>query len=221
MPSIASMELLRKSNHVRAAVTGDGELFFDVELVSAGESRTVRASHGFPVQCDRTVRDAPITDLVLVPAFDGDVLAQMEANGDAVHWVRRAHDRGARVASMCTGTFLLVNSPDEVRRAIAYWTSEGVSWFKFTGQVTREVMRAGIEEAHARGARVTGHLCSVTFREAAELGIDLLQHGFITASDYVPGKQPDVCPPENMRIQADVDVQSPEVPASIRAIVPP
>lgn len=118
-----------------------------------------------------------------------------------------------------TGMFLLVNTPDEVRRAIAYWTSEGVTWFKFTGQVTREVMRAGIEEAHARGARVTGHLCSVTFKEAAELGIDALQHGFITASDYVPGKKPDVCPPENMRIQADVDVASAEVQANIRAIV--
>jgi hypothetical protein len=85
--------------------------------------------------------------------------------------------------------------------------------------VTREVIRAGIEEAHARGARVSGHLCSVTFKEAAELGIDALQHGFITASDYVPGKKPDVCPPENMRIQADVDVGSAEVQANIRAIV--
>lgn len=118
-----------------------------------------------------------------------------------------------------TGTFLAVNTPEEVRRVIAYWTSEGATWFKFSGQVTREVMQAGIEEAHARGARVTGHLCSVTFLEAATLGIDALQHGFITASDYVPGKQPDVCPPQNMRIQADVDVASPEVQANIRAIV--
>ena len=38
-------------------------------------------------------------------------------------------------------------------------------------------------------------------------------------SDYVPGKKPDVCPPENMHVQADVDVNSPEVQASIRAIV--
>jgi enamidase len=74
-------------------------------------------------------------------------------------------------------------------------------------------------EAHARGLRVTGHLCSVTFTEAAALGIDALQHGFITNSDYVPGKRPDVCPPENMRAQADVDVDSPAVHASIRSIV--
>ena len=118
-----------------------------------------------------------------------------------------------------TTTNQIVNTPEEVRRVIAYWVAEGATWFKFGGQISRELLKVGIEEAHARGARVTGHLCSVTFAEAAALGIDALQHGFITASDYVPGKEPDVCPRENMRIQADVDVASPEVQASIRAIV--
>jgi hypothetical protein len=67
--------------------------------------------------------------------------------------------------------------------------------------------------------RVTGHLCSVTFTEAAALGIDLLQHGFITNSDYVSGKELDLCPPDNMRVQADVDVNSADVQATIRTIV--
>jgi hypothetical protein len=114
---------------------------------------------------------------------------------------------------------LKVVTPEATRRAVAYWGGEGATWIKFLGRATREVLQAGIEEAHARGLRVTGHLCAVTFTEAAALGIDLLQHGFITNSDYVPGKQPDVCPPENMRIQADVDVSSPAVQATIRAIV--
>jgi hypothetical protein len=113
----------------------------------------------------------------------------------------------------------ILSTPDEARRLIAYWADEGATWFKFLGEGTREVLGAAIEEAHRRGLRVTGHLCSISFTEAAGLGIDLLQHGFITNSDYVPGKQPDVCPPENMRIQADVDVESPEVRRSIERIV--
>ena len=113
----------------------------------------------------------------------------------------------------------LVSTPEETRRVIAYWGSEGATWFKFLGGETRDELAAGIREAHARGLKVTGHLCSVTFTEAAGLGIDLLQHGFITNSDYVRDKKPDVCPPDNMRAQADVDVNSPEVQASIRAIV--
>jgi imidazolonepropionase-like amidohydrolase len=113
----------------------------------------------------------------------------------------------------------IVQSPEETRRVIAYWASEGATWTKFLGAETREVLAAGIAEAHARGLKVTGHLCSVTFTEAAALGIDLLQHGFITNSDYVPNKAPDVCPPENMRAQADIDVGSTAVQASIREIV--
>ena len=118
-----------------------------------------------------------------------------------------------------TAASRLVTTPEDVRRVIAYWASEGATWFKFQGGVTREVLKAGIDEAHARGLRVTGHLCSVTFTEAAALGIDALQHGFITNSDYVAGKAPDVCPPENMRMQADVDVASAAVQDSIRVIV--
>src|SRR5262245_28506647 len=114
---------------------------------------------------------------------------------------------------------LKVSTPEAARRALAYWSQEGATWIKFYQRETREVLRAAIEAAHARGLRVTGHLCSVTFTEAAALGIDLLQHGFITNTDYLTGKQPDVCPPGNQRLQADVDVDSPQVQESIRTIV--
>jgi imidazolonepropionase-like amidohydrolase len=113
----------------------------------------------------------------------------------------------------------MVSTPEETRRVIAYWATEGATWFKFLGGETRAELAAGIKEAHARGLKVTGHLCSVTFTEAAALGIDLLQHGFITNSDYVPDKKPDVCPPDNMRAQERVDVSSAAVQASIREIV--
>lgn len=113
----------------------------------------------------------------------------------------------------------LVNDPEEARRIVRYWAAEGATWMKFQGGPSREVLAAGIDEAHRLGMKITGHLCSVTFQEAAQRGIDALQHGYITASDYVPGKQPDVCPPENMRIQADLDVEAPEIRESIRRIV--
>ncbi len=61
-------------------------------------------------------------------------------------------------------------------------------------QISREELRAAIEEAHKRGLKITGHLCSVTYAEAADLGIDNLEHGFLAATDFVTDKQPDVCP---------------------------
>ena len=52
-----------------------------------------------------------------------------------------------------------------------------------------------IKKAIDEGAMLgTAHLCSVTFREAATLGIDDLEHGFVTASDFVADKKPDECP---------------------------
>ncbi len=112
-----------------------------------------------------------------------------------------------------------VQSSEEARRVVAYWAEEGATWLKFQGSVSREVLGAAIDEAHKRGMKVTGHLCSVTFREAAAVGIDNLEHGFITNSDYIPDKRPDVCPAANMRYQVNVDVRGPAVQATLRDLL--
>jgi len=117
-----------------------------------------------------------------------------------------------------TGPFRGVDSPEEARRFVDEWAGQGATWFKVMSG-PRNVLGWVLDAAHARGLRVTGHLCAVTFGEAAALGIDALQHGFITASEYVRGKQPDICPPGNQRAQADVDVESAAVRESIRGIV--
>jgi enamidase len=51
--------------------------------------------------------------------------------------------------------------------------------------------------------KITGHPCSVTYGEAADLGIDNLEHGFIAATDFVADKQPDVCPGQARGQQTD------------------
>jgi imidazolonepropionase-like amidohydrolase len=83
---------------------------------------------------------------------------------------------------------------DDARRFVNYWADQGVTSFKAYMNITREELRAAIEEAHKRGLKVTGHLCSVTYTEAAELGIDDLEHGFFVNTELDPGKKPDVCP---------------------------
>ncbi len=112
-----------------------------------------------------------------------------------------------------------VGSQEEARRVVKYWAEEGATWLKLQGSLTRTIAGAIIDEAHKHGMRVTGHLCSLSFSDAAALKIDALEHGFITNSDYVAGKQPDVCPAENMRAQADIDVNSAAVQQSIRDLV--
>jgi imidazolonepropionase-like amidohydrolase len=88
-----------------------------------------------------------------------------------------------------------LSGEEEARRQVAYWADMGATSFKIYMSITRAELAAAIEEAHKRGHKVVGHLCSVTYAEAADLGIDNLEHGFLAATDFVEGKQPDVCPP--------------------------
>lgn len=87
-----------------------------------------------------------------------------------------------------------LKDPEDARRQVQYWTDEGATSLKTYMQITRGELAAAINEAHRRGIKVTGHLCSVTFTEAANLGIDNLEHGFFPATDFVADKKPDECP---------------------------
>jgi imidazolonepropionase-like amidohydrolase len=87
-----------------------------------------------------------------------------------------------------------LKGPDDARRTVEYWAGLGVTSFKAYTNITRDELGAAIKAAHARGLKVTGHLCSVTFHEAAALGIDDLEHGLLVASDFVADKKPDQCP---------------------------
>src|SRR4029077_16649235 len=87
-----------------------------------------------------------------------------------------------------------LTGPDDARRMVNFWADEGATSFKAYMNITRDELRAAVEEAHKRGLKVTGHLCSIGFREAAEIGIDNLEHGIFPDSEFVANKQPDKCP---------------------------
>ncbi|HKW12685.1 MAG TPA: amidohydrolase family protein [Gemmatimonadaceae bacterium] len=87
-----------------------------------------------------------------------------------------------------------LTGPDDARRMVNFWADAGATSFKTYMHITRAELGAVIEEAHKRGLKVTGHLCSVTYREAAALGIDDLEHGFFASTDFVADKKPDECP---------------------------
>ena len=94
-------------------------------------------------------------------------------------------------------TFIQMRSlkdADDARRQVNYWADEGATSFKAYMNITRAELGAAVDEAHKRGLKVTGHLCSVTYSEAADLGIDNLEHAFLASTDFVPTKQPDQCP---------------------------
>ena len=81
----------------------------------------------------------------------------------------------------------------EATRFVDYWASVGATSFKAYMNITRAELKSAIDAAHAHGLKITGHLCAVTYAEAAELGIDDLEHGFAVNTQLDPGKKPDEC----------------------------
>ena len=87
-----------------------------------------------------------------------------------------------------------LTGPEDATRTVNFWLDQGVDNFKAYMFITRAELGAAIEAAHKRGAKVTGHLCAVNFREAADLGIDDLEHGLFVDTEFASGKKPDECP---------------------------
>jgi imidazolonepropionase-like amidohydrolase len=86
--------------------------------------------------------------------------------------------------------------------------------------ITRAELKAAIDAAHKHGLKVTGHLCSVTYPEAAELGIDDLEHGFWVNTQLSPGKKPDECPEAGGEDTIKLmDPEGPEATALIKLLV--
>src|SRR2546421_688208 len=101
-----------------------------------------------------------------------------------------------------------------------YPTGPGVYGAEYVS-FSRLYLAAAVDEAHRRGLKITGHLCSVTYREAADLGIDDLEHGFFVATDFIQGKQPDVCPAPTGGMPALVgfDAKSPEFTSLVQHLI--
>lgn len=96
----------------------------------------------------------------------------------------------------------------DATRMVNFWADAGATSFKAYMNITRAELVAAAQAAHKRGFKITGHLCSVTYREAVAAGIDNLEHGFFVATDFVADKKPDICPGQGvgMAALAKVDV---------------
>ena len=180
-----------------------GEMSFSFpRLYLAGGVTTMRTAGSMSPYADLNLRDQIAAGRT--PGPDMDVTAPY-LNGPGLPIVQVNSLEGA----------------DDAERLVNYWAAEGATSYKTYMQITRAELARVVELAHARGQKVTGHLCSVTYREAADAGIDNLEHGFFAASDFVADKQPDVCP-DGAAVQASLaalDPDAPEVQALIRHLV--
>src|SRR5205085_5129759 len=162
-------------------------------LYLAGGVTTARTGGSIAPYADLSLRDAIVAGRALGPDLD----------------VTGPYIEGTGLGIM---ELHAVANADAVERLVNYWADTGVTSFKAYMMLNRAGLQRAIETAHRRGLKVTGHLCAVTYREAAQMGIDNLEHGFAAMTDFVPGKQPDVCPlAQTGDLLANVDPDSPQV----------
>lgn len=85
------------------------EPLFDVQLV--GQNRDIRLLDGvFSVHTDKLLEEVAHTDLIIIPALFGDMKEAIDSNREAVPWILEQHKKGAEVASLCVGAFLLAST---------------------------------------------------------------------------------------------------------------
>jgi len=116
----------------------------------------------------------------------------------------------------------VLDEREHARKTVDFWAGEGATSFKAYMQISAPVLGAAIEAAHRHGAKLTGHLCAVDYRQAAALGIDNLEHGPVfTDSEFVPNRKADSCPPSSAIAASweKLEIDSPQVQALIADLV--
>lgn len=114
--------------------------------------------------------------------------------------------------------FIRFTDEKMVRDTIRYWAEQGVKWLKVYRHTRPQDLAVIVDEAHKQGLKVAGHLCATTYAEAAEIGIDAIEHGFIESYDHSEGKEVGICP-DNRDFRTEVQVESAEVKAVQQSMI--
>jgi transcriptional regulator GlxA family with amidase domain len=108
LQAIADPRYLFSAVNQFLAISGKTPLF-DVQLV--GSKKEVKLNDGqFSVKTDKRFSEVEHTDLVFIPALFGDMPKAVAANRQMVPWIIEQYEKGAEVASLCVGAFLLAST---------------------------------------------------------------------------------------------------------------
>jgi transcriptional regulator GlxA family with amidase domain len=108
MQAIADPRYLFSAVNQFLTVSGKAPLF-KVQLV--GVKKEVKLNDGqFSVHTDKQLKDVKKTDLVFIPALFGNMQTALNQNKKLVPWILEQYNKGAEVASLCVGAFLLAST---------------------------------------------------------------------------------------------------------------
>ena len=98
---------------------------FNIELVGLSEI-TPLSGGMFTAHSNRLLKDTRETDLIIIPAMDGDMQTALKENAEFIPWVKAQHERGAEVASLCMGAFILASTGlMKGKKCATHWLAAG------------------------------------------------------------------------------------------------
>jgi transcriptional regulator GlxA family with amidase domain len=101
-----------------------GEPLFEVRLVGLSKE-TPLCGGSFIANTSLLIDDVEKTDLIIIPALDGDIAEAIENNRAFIPWIIKQHQNGAEVASLCLGAFLLASTGLlSGRKCATHWMAE-------------------------------------------------------------------------------------------------
>lgn len=94
---------------------------FAVEIATF-DGRPVRCANGIEIRAHKAIHEIDNTDLLLIPTIAGDIGQTLQLNQALLPWIVEQHQKGADIASNCTGAFLLADSGllDD-KKATTHW----------------------------------------------------------------------------------------------------
>jgi transcriptional regulator GlxA family with amidase domain len=108
MQAIADPQYLFSAVNQFLIMSGKKPLF-NVQLVGAKKEVKLNGST-FSVRTDRQLKNAQQADLVFIPALFGDMSMAIAKNKILIPWIKEQYNKGAEVASLCVGAFLLAST---------------------------------------------------------------------------------------------------------------
>lgn len=115
---------------------------FKVQLVGLSKETTLTGGL-FTANTDVVLGDVKKTDLIIIPALDGDIKEAVEKNRDFIPWIIQQYKSGAEVASLCLGAFLLASTGLlKGRKCATHWmaTNDFRKMFPDVNLVTEKII---------------------------------------------------------------------------------
>ncbi|MCB9231966.1 MAG: helix-turn-helix domain-containing protein [Bacteroidia bacterium] len=128
IPETAVIEAIADPHYVFKAVNqflqvSGRQPLFKVQLV--GLSREVRLENSlYAVFPEKLLHEVEKTDLILIPALSGDMANALKQNEEFIPWIIEQHRKGAELASLCIGSFLLASTGLlDGKKCSSHWNS--------------------------------------------------------------------------------------------------